>query len=103
MRMELSPAGTYKGNLDMLEERLTALFCSVRCPGDLILKTYDLARLLRDAGTPVIAGFQSPMEKDCLEILLRGRQPVVICPARAEWVECESRVRGGDRLPRAAC
>ncbi|MCY3799972.1 MAG: hypothetical protein OXG46_00160 [Chloroflexi bacterium] len=66
----------------ILDLSLTALFCSVRCPGDLILKTYDLARLLRDAGVPVIAGFQSPMEKDCLEILLRGKQPAVVCPAR---------------------
>ena len=70
------------GALQLLNLSHTALFCSVRCPGDLILKTYDLARLLRDAGAPVIAGFQSPMEKDCLEILLKGRQPVVICPAR---------------------
>ncbi len=80
------------GAPQLLNLNHTALFCSVRCPGDLILKTYDLARLLRDAGTPVIAGFQSPMEKDCLEILLRGRQPVVICPARGV---------GRMRIPRA--
>ena len=76
----------------LLEPSLTVLFCSVRCPGDLILKTYDLARLLRDAGVPVIAGFQSPMEKDCLEILLRGKPPVVVCPARGV---------GRMRVPRA--
>ena len=71
-----------RGNLDLLEERLTALFCSSRCPGDLILKTYDLARAMRDAGVPVIGGFQTPMEKECLRLLLRGSQPVVVCPAR---------------------
>jgi hypothetical protein len=26
--------------------------------------------------------FHTPIEKDCLDLLLRGRQPVVICPAR---------------------
>lgn len=52
------------------------------CPGDLIIRTYDLIRALRDAGVPVIGGFHSPMEKECLELLLRGRQPVVVCPAR---------------------
>jgi hypothetical protein len=31
----------------------------------------------------VIGGFHTPMEKECLEVLLRGRQPVVICPARS--------------------
>ena len=71
------------GNPDILANQLLALFCSVRCPGDLILKTYDLARSLRDNGRPVIGGFHSPMEKECLRLLLRGTQPVVICPARS--------------------
>ncbi|MBI2856665.1 MAG: hypothetical protein HYX93_07455 [Chloroflexi bacterium] len=81
------------GNATILNADLLALFCSVRCPGDLILKTYDLARALRDAGVPVIGGFHSPMVKECLRLLLRGQQPVVVCPARgienmripAEW------------------
>ena len=72
----------HRGNLRLLEEPLTALFCSERCPGDLILKTYDLARAMRDAGIPVIGGFQTRMEKECLRLLLRGAQPVVVCPAR---------------------
>ena len=72
-----------RGNPRLLDEPLTALFCSNRCPGDLILKTYDLARSMRDAGAAVIGGFQTPMEKECLRLLLRGNQPVVICPARS--------------------
>ena len=78
----LSPETAHFGNLRLLDESLTALFCSNRCPGDLILKTYDIARAMRDAGVPVIGGFQTPMEKECLRLLLRGEQPVVICPAR---------------------
>ena len=70
------------GNSEILNLEYTALFCSVRCPGDLILKTYDLARAMREAETPVIGGFQTPMEKECLRLLLRGNQPVVVCPAR---------------------
>lgn len=72
----------HRGNLRLLEEPLTALFCSQRCPGDLILRTYDLARAIRDAGVPVIGGFQTRMERECLRLLLRGAQPVVVCPAR---------------------
>ena len=71
-----------KGNLSLLDEPLTALFCSNRCPGDLILKTYDFARAMRDADVPVIGGFQTPMERECLRLLLRGSQPLVVCPAR---------------------
>ncbi len=78
----LPPETAYVGNLRLLDEQLTALFCSNRCPGDLILKTYDLARAMRDAGVPVVGGFQTPMEKECLRLLLRGSQPVVVCPAR---------------------
>jgi predicted Rossmann fold nucleotide-binding protein DprA/Smf involved in DNA uptake len=70
------------GNLDILERKPLALFCSVKCPGNLILKTYDLARELRDKGVTVISGFHSPMEKECLSLLLRGKQPVVWCVAR---------------------
>ena len=81
--MELLPKFKSKGNLQLLKEPLTALFCSALCPGDLIIKTYDVARSMRDAGVPVIGGFQTPMEKECLRLLLRGRQPVVICPARS--------------------
>jgi predicted Rossmann fold nucleotide-binding protein DprA/Smf involved in DNA uptake len=71
------------GNLDLLHSRPLALFCSIKCPGDIILGTYDLIRALRDAGVPMIGGFHSPMEKECLRLLLRGTQPVVICPARS--------------------
>ncbi|MGI0015993.1 MAG: DNA-processing protein DprA [Nitrososphaera sp.] len=71
------------GNLGILERRLLGFFCSTRCPGDVILRTYDLARALREAGVAVIGGFHSPMEKECLDLLLRGNQPVVICPARS--------------------
>jgi len=71
------------GNTNILKENKLALFCSRQCPGNLILKAYDLARSLRDAGTTVISGFHTPVEKECLRILLRGKQPIIICPARS--------------------
>ncbi len=74
---------TASGNLDILQRKKLALFCSVKCPGTLILQTYDLARVLRNAGVTVISGFHSPMEKECLALLLRGTQPVIVCPARS--------------------
>ena len=70
------------GRRDLLQHEALALFCSVKCPGTAILRTYDLVRALRDAGTPVIGGFQSPMERECLALLLRGSGPVIVCPAR---------------------
>lgn len=70
------------GGLHILENPLVAFFCSSKCPGQVILRVYDLARSFRDAGVTVISGFHSPMEKECLESLLRGEQPIVVCPAR---------------------
>ncbi|MCA1597870.1 MAG: hypothetical protein LC769_02415, partial [Chloroflexi bacterium] len=78
-----APAGlAVLGQRDLLQQQTLALFCSVKCPGTAILRTYDLVRALRDAGTPVIGGFQSPMERECLALLLRGSGPVIVCPAR---------------------
>ncbi len=71
------------GNLDMLRRPLLGLICSVQCPGSLVLKAYDAARELRDAGVAVAGCFHSPMEKECLALLLRGAQPVTICPAKS--------------------
>jgi predicted Rossmann fold nucleotide-binding protein DprA/Smf involved in DNA uptake len=59
-----------------------ALFCSVKCPGKIILETYDLAKRFREEGITVISGFQSPMEEECLRILLRSTNPVIWCLAR---------------------
>jgi len=58
------------GNRNILQTKPLALFCSVKCPGNLILQTYDLAQKWRDAGVTVISGFHSPMERECLNILL---------------------------------
>ena len=71
------------GNLELLGLPKIALFCSVRCPGDAILRTYDQVTKWRDEGRCIISSFHSPVEKECLRILLRGCQAVIICPARS--------------------
>jgi len=58
------------------------LFCSIKCLGSLILKAFEFARVVRTAESPVVSGFQSPIEKDCLDTLLRGPGPIIICLAR---------------------
>jgi predicted Rossmann fold nucleotide-binding protein DprA/Smf involved in DNA uptake len=70
------------GDMAALGNRLIGLVCSIRCPGSIIVKTFDVIRELREAGVPVIGGFHSPMERQCLDILLRGNQPVVLCAAK---------------------
>jgi len=70
------------GNPDLLQERLVGIFCSQKCPGELILKAFDLAKELREKQTPVIGGFHPSIEKEMLSILMRGTQAIVICLAR---------------------
>jgi predicted Rossmann fold nucleotide-binding protein DprA/Smf involved in DNA uptake len=79
------------GETALLRTPLLGFFCSRKAPGSAILRAYDWAREMRDAAVPVIGGFQSPMERECLDFLLRGTQPVVVCPARGI---------GGMRVPR---
>lgn len=76
------PAVTAWGSLSPLADNLLGFFCSIRTPGDAILKTYDLARNLRGADLTLVGGFQSPMEREFLDFYLRGAASVVICPAR---------------------
>ena len=82
---DCAPPGavTARGDICILDGTLTAFFCSIRCPGDLILRIYDLARELRSTSMTLIGGFQSPMEKEFLDLLLRGSARVVVCPARS--------------------
>jgi hypothetical protein len=59
-----------------------ALLVSRRASPLSVVIAYDLARALRDAGVPVAGGFDAPVERDCLDLLLRGRQPVLVMLAR---------------------
>lgn len=79
-----------RGNINLLpgqntalNRNLWALFCSSKCPGEIILKTHDLAQEFRKAGIPTIGGYHSPVEQECLRVLLRGSQPILVCPARS--------------------
>lgn len=62
--------------------RKLGLLCSSKCPADVIVKAYDFARLVRGSGVTLVSGFHSPIEKDCLPVLLRGPDPIIICQGR---------------------
>ena len=66
-----------------MADRKLAVLCSRACPGSVIVQTLDVVRALRESPWTVVSGFQSPTEQECLEILLRGERPVIICPARS--------------------
>jgi predicted Rossmann fold nucleotide-binding protein DprA/Smf involved in DNA uptake len=79
------------GRSDLLshDRRRLAFICSRLCPGDLIVKAYDFACSIRRSSMIVLSGFHSPIERDCLDTVLRGSNPIIICPARRL---CDSRL-----------
>ena len=66
----------------VLRHTKIGLFCSSRCPGGPIVKAYDFAQFVSQSDVAIVSGFQSTIEKDCFEILLRGISPAIVCPAR---------------------
>lgn len=93
------------GDVEILQRRKVALLCSQKCPGALILETYDLCQHFRATGVTVISGFHSPMEQECLRILLRSPHPQIWCLARglmqripSKPVDCQQAAADGRLL-----
>ena len=61
---------------------LLAVLCSARAPASILLQMHDLAQQWRTHRVTIISGFHSPVERECLAVLLRGPQPLILCPAR---------------------
>lgn len=70
------------GDAKLLTRELLGIFCSSKCPGNIILQSYDAVRAIRDRETAVAGGFHSPLEKECLDLLMRGSGAIVIALAR---------------------
>jgi predicted Rossmann fold nucleotide-binding protein DprA/Smf involved in DNA uptake len=70
------------GATTLLSRPSIGLLCSVRCPGNLILATYDFAKTTPPTGPTIIGGFHSPMERTCFDTLLVRHVPVVYIPGR---------------------
>ena len=72
----------YLGNKEILKKHKTAFLCSRRCPADIILKSLDWAKEKKANSECVISGFHSQIEKDVFNILLKGKQPIILLLAR---------------------
>lgn len=81
------------GDITLLDRKTIALFCSMSCPGDIIIGMSGFADWSRETDRVVIGGFHTHVEQGLLDMLLRRGVPVIVCPAREI-----GRMR---RLPRA--
>ncbi|MBU1013303.1 MAG: DNA-binding protein [Bacteroidetes bacterium] len=73
----------YIGNKDILKQNKIAFLCSQKCPAEVILRSYDWAKEQREQGNCIICGNHSQIEKDVFQILLKGKQPLILVLARA--------------------
>ena len=51
------------------------------------MRCLDWAMRMRDEGMCVMSGFQSPLEREVLDILLKGTSPLILVLARRMWDE----------------
>lgn len=70
------------GDPAILQLHKTAFLCSRRYPSGIVTKAYDWAIAQREAGTCIISGFHSHIEKDVFHFLLKGNQPIILALAR---------------------
>jgi len=80
------------GNTKILKLHKTAFLCSQKCPAEIVLKSYDWAKEQRKEGNCVICGNHSQIEKDVFEILLKGKQPLILILARGMKTRWESKI-----------
>ena len=73
------------GDISLLDLPKVGFLSSRRVPPAAVMKCYDWATEMRDQGVCVMGGFQSPLERDVLTLLLQGTQPVIWVLARKLW------------------
>jgi predicted Rossmann fold nucleotide-binding protein DprA/Smf involved in DNA uptake len=71
------------GSLELLAAQSLGILSSRRCPGSIILRMHDFASTLRLKEIVAVGGFQSPLERHCLELFTTGRVRVIYTPARS--------------------
>ena len=75
------------GDASILDLHKVGFLSSRKVPPVAVMKCYDWATEMRDKGVCVMGGFQSPLERDVLTFLLRGKRPVVWVLAHKLWAE----------------
>ena len=74
------------GNKKLLDlPNKVAFLSSRKISASVVLKCYDWATAIRETDQCIISGFQSPLEKDVLKFLLRGKAPIILVLARKLW------------------
>ena len=77
----------YLGNKELLIRKLTAFLASRTVQTAQVMACYDWATSLSAESDCVVSGFQSPIERDVLHLLLKRRVPVIVVLSRVLYKE----------------
>ena len=77
----------YLGNIKLLELQKTAFLAPSRIDIRSVMKCYDWATDMCRSQSCVVSGFSSRMEKEVLQFLLRGNQPIIIVMSRRMYAK----------------
>lgn len=71
------------GNVGLFNASLIGFLCSRKCPAAKILEAHETCKVwATDPTKTIISGFHSPVEQECLRLLLQGRANIIYFPAR---------------------
>ena len=89
------------GNQDLMKCRKTTFLCSSKTTSRDILKSFDWATSV-PKDSCIISGFQTKLEKDVLQLLLKRHIPIIIVLARKMYkvlpTEIQSAIDRGEAL-----
>jgi len=76
---------SFRGNREIWSLPKTAYLSSDRFSAGSVLKSYDWAAEMKKQERCVISGFHSKLEKDVFDLLLLGKQPIIMALARSMY------------------
>ncbi len=88
----------FVGNQEIQTVTKIGFLCSRKISATCVLRSYHWALAQAKAGNCVISGFHSRIEKDVLNFLIKGDQPLIIVLARGFYKRWQPEIR--DRLDR---
>ncbi|MCL1976194.1 MAG: DNA-binding protein [Firmicutes bacterium] len=81
------------GDISLWQLPKTAFLCSDKFSAGSVLKSYDWAIEMKRANRCVISGFQSKLESDVFELLLKGNSPLIWVLARGMFDRAPLKLR----------
>lgn len=81
----------YIGDIKILDLPKSAFLCSDKYSSKAVLACYDWTTEVKSKNICVVSGFQSKLEQDILNILLKGNSPIVLVLARGIYKKCPAK------------